>query len=55
MAWPGGLGLLLTAVTFAWCSDEDNSCDSATVLPLGVLMSGILGLSGAVIGGFVPN
>jgi hypothetical protein len=50
-----GLGLLFTAWTFAWCSDGDNSCDSGTVLPLGVLMSGVMGLSGAVIGGFLPK
>ena len=50
-----GLGLLLTAVSFAWCSDGDNSCDSGRVLPLGVLMAGVLGLSGAVIGGFLPK
>jgi hypothetical protein len=50
-----GLGLLLTAVSFAWCSDGDNSCDSGRVLPLGVLMTGVLGLSGAVIGGFLPK
>ena len=50
-----GLGVLLTAVSFAWCSDDDNSCDSGRVLPLGVLMTGVLGLSGAVIGGFLPK
>jgi hypothetical protein len=50
-----GLGLLFTAWTFAWCSDGDNSCDSGRVLPLGVLMSGVMGLSGAVIGGFLPK
>jgi hypothetical protein len=49
-----GLGLLLTAVNFAWCSDGD-SCDSGRVLPMGVLVSGVLGLSGAVIGGFLPK
>jgi hypothetical protein len=50
-----GLGLLLSAVTFAWCADGDNSCNSAAVLPLGVLMAGVIGLSGAVIGGFLPK
>jgi drug/metabolite transporter (DMT)-like permease len=50
-----GLGLILTAVNFAWCSDGDNACDSGRVLPLGVLMTGVLGLSGAVIGGFLPK
>jgi len=49
-----GLGLLLTAVNFAWCSDGD-SCDSGRVLPMGVLVSGVLGLSGAAIGGFLPK
>jgi hypothetical protein len=50
-----GLGLLLTAWAFAWCSDGDNSCDSGRVLPMGVLVSGVLGLSGGVIGGFIPK
>jgi len=50
-----GLGLILTAVNFVWCSDSDNACDSGRVLPLGVLMTGVLGLSGAVIGGFLPK
>ena len=50
-----GLGLFLTAVSFAWCSDGDNSCDSGRVLPLGVLMTGVLGLSGTAIGGFLPK
>jgi hypothetical protein len=50
-----GMGLLLTAWAFAWCSDGDNSCDSGRVLPMGVLVSGVLGLSGAVIGGFLPK
>jgi hypothetical protein len=50
-----GLGLLLTVVAFAWCFDDNSSCDSGTVLPRGVLMTGILGLSGAVIGGFLPK
>lgn len=50
-----GVGLLFTAVAFAWCSEDDNSCDSGTVLPMGVLLSGVLGLSGAVIGGFLPK
>ena len=50
-----GLGLILTAVNFVWCSDVDNACDSGRVLPLGVLMTGVLGLSGAVIGGFLPK
>jgi hypothetical protein len=50
-----GLGVLLTAVTFAWCSDGDNSCDSGRALPVGVLMTGVLGLGGAVIGGFLPK
>jgi hypothetical protein len=50
-----GLGLLLTAVSFAWCFDGDNSCNSGRVLPLGALMTGILGLSGAVIGGLLPK
>jgi hypothetical protein len=49
-----GLGLLLTAWAFAWCSDDDN-CDSGRVLPMGVLATGVLGLSGAVIGGFLPK
>ena len=50
-----GLGLLMTAWAFAWCSEGDNACDSGRVLPMGVLMSGVLGLSGAVIGGFLPK
>jgi hypothetical protein len=50
-----GLGVLLTAVAFAWCFDGNSSCDSGAVLPPGVLMTGILGLSGAVIGGLLPK
>lgn len=50
-----GVGLLLTAWAFAWCSDGDNSCDSGQVLPMGVLVTGVLGLGGAVIGGFLPK
>jgi hypothetical protein len=50
-----GLGLLLTAVAYAWCSEGDNSCNSGAVLPQGVLVTGILGLSGAVIGGLLPK
>jgi hypothetical protein len=49
-----GLGLLLTAWAFAWCSEGDD-CDSGRMLPMGVLMTGVLGLSGAVIGGFLPK
>ena len=40
---------------FAWWSDGDNAWDSGRVLPMGVPMSGVLGLSGAVIGGFLPK
>jgi hypothetical protein len=50
-----GLGLFFAAATFAWCSDSDNWCDRGRVLPMGVLMTGVLGLSGAVIGGFLPK
>jgi hypothetical protein len=50
-----GLGLLFTAASFVWCSDSDNACESGRVLPMGVLMTGVLGLSGAVIGGFLPK
>jgi hypothetical protein len=50
-----GLGLIFTAVNFVWCADPDTACDSGRVLPMGVLMTGVLGLSGAVIGGFLPK
>jgi hypothetical protein len=49
-----GLGLALTALNFAWCGEIEN-CNGAVVLPAGVLASGILGLSGAVVGGFLPK
>jgi hypothetical protein len=50
-----GLGVLLTAWAFALCSEDDNSCDSGRVFPQGFLVTGILGLGGAVIGGFLPK
>jgi hypothetical protein len=49
-----GLGLALTVLGFAWCN-EDNGCNRGRVVPLGLLATGILGLSGAVIGGFIPK
>jgi hypothetical protein len=50
-----GLGLILTAASFMMCNEADNGCDGSRVLPLCVLMTGVLGLSGAVIGGFLPK
>lgn len=50
-----GLGLALTAISFVWCADADNACDSGRVLPVGLVVTGALGLSGAVIGGFLPK
>ncbi len=50
-----GLGLALTTVSFVMCSESDNGCPGSQMLPLGALMTGVLGLGGAVIGGFVPK
>jgi hypothetical protein len=50
-----GLGLGLAALTFIVCADTDSGCDTGRAVPLAVLMVGVTGLSGAVIGGFVPK
>ena len=50
-----GLGLVLTTVGFMICNEADNGCDGSQALGLGVLVTGVLGLSGAVIGGFMPK
>lgn len=50
-----GLGVVLTAFAFALCGEGDDGCDGGRVLPAGVLMSAIMGLGGAVIGGFLPK
>ena len=50
-----GLGLVATAFAFAWCGNTDNACDSGRVLPVGIVVSGLLGLGTAVIGGFIPK
>jgi hypothetical protein len=51
----GTLGLAATALRFAWCLSMDSECESVNVLPRGILTSGILGLSGALIGGLMPK
>ena len=48
------LGLAATAFGFAWCQTSDRGCPS-DVVPTGILMSGVLGLSGALVGGFLPK
>jgi hypothetical protein len=49
------LGLAATAFAFAWCLNMGRECQGGSVLPRGLLMSGILGLSGALIGGLLPK
>ena len=49
------LGLAGTAFSFVWCGDEDNACDQGRVLPVGLVLTGLFGLGGAVIGGFLPK
>ena len=49
-----GVGLALSALYVVVC-DQEESCNSGQALPLGLLATGILGLSSAVIGGFVPK
>ena len=49
------LGLAGTAFSFVWCGDEDNACDQGRVLPVGLVLTAAAGLSGAVIGGFLPK
>jgi hypothetical protein len=49
------LGVAATAFSLAWCENSDTECVSGRVLPMGFLMSGVLGLSGAVVGGFLPK
>jgi hypothetical protein len=50
-----GLGLGATAFSLAWCSDPDNACHTGRVLPVGMIMTGVLGLTGAVVGGLFPK
>jgi hypothetical protein len=49
------LGLAGTAFSFVWCGDEDNACDQGRVLPIGLVLTAAGGLSGAVMGGFLPK
>jgi len=50
-----GLGLGATAFSLAWCSHPDNACHTGRVVPAGMIMTGVLGLTGAVVGGLFPK
>ena len=49
-----GLGVTAALVALAWC-DEDSSCDTSRGLVMAPVVVGILGLSGAVLGGLIPK
>lgn len=50
-----GLGLVATMITFSMCQEYDGGCETSNVLLLGPIVSGVVGLSGAVLGGFLPK
>jgi hypothetical protein len=50
-----GLGLVATALSFSMCSDSDNGCESSNLLLMGTIASTVVGLAGAVLGGFLPK
>lgn len=54
--WVGvGLGATATIISAAHCSDADNDCSVSRALLLGPLITGVLGLTGALIGGLFPK
>jgi len=50
-----GLGAAATLLAVANCSDRDNGCSVTRALVLGPIMTGVLGLSGALIGSIFPK
>ena len=50
-----GLGAASTLFSVAWCSDRDNDCSTTRALVLGPVMTGVLGLTGALIGSLFPK
>ena len=54
--WAGvGLGAVATIISAAHCSDPDNDCKVSRALLLGPVVTGVLGLTGALIGGLFPK
>lgn len=49
------LGAASTVFSVLWCSDRDNDCSVSRALVLGPVITGVLGLTGAVIGGLFPR
>lgn len=50
-----GVGAAATLWSALWCSDPDNGCSVSRSLLLGPVVTGVLGLSGAVVGGLFPK
>ena len=50
-----GLGAASTLFSVAWCSDRDNDCSTTRALVLGPVITGVVGLTGALIGSLFPK
>jgi hypothetical protein len=50
-----GVGAAATILSVLWCSDRDHDCSVSRPLLLGPIMTGVLGLTGALVGGLFPK